>query len=113
MDCYLFNTYIEVCKIFIRNIVNRVWHPLMDHRLNPLRNIPDLSTRHLVMQILAWMWCIIFSTYLGSIVAFGVSAILHALLLAGVAITIGTFEVAKRRPKYMGVLGRSKDGEHD
>ena len=85
----------------------------MDHRLNPLRNIPDLSVRHLVMQILAWMWCIIFSTYLGSVVAFGVSAILHALLLAGVAITVGTFEVAKRGSEYIGILGRSDDQEHD
>ena len=113
MDCYLFTAYIEVYKIFIKNIINKTWNSVMDHRLNPLRNIPDLSVRHLVMQILAWMWCIIFSTYLGSVVAFGVSAILHALLLAGVVITVGTFEVAKRRPEYIGTLGRSNDGEHD
>ena len=85
----------------------------MDHRLNPLRNIPDLSTRQPVMQILAWMWGIIFSTYLGSVVAFGVSAILHALLLAGVTITVSTFEVAKRRPEYFDTLGRSNDKKHN
>jgi hypothetical protein len=97
----------------MQKFIYNIWNTVMDHRINPLRHIPDLNTRHLVMQILAWMWCIVFSTYLGSIVAFGVSAVLHALLLAGVVITVGTFEVAKRRPQYFGILGRSNDGEHD
>ena len=47
---------------------------IMDSKHNPLRNIPDMNTRHMIMQVLAWMWCIIFSMYLGSIVAFGISA---------------------------------------
>ena len=34
---------------------------IMDSRYNPLVNIQDVTTRHLVMQMLAWMWCIIFS----------------------------------------------------
>lgn len=85
----------------------------MDSSLNPLRHIPDLNTRHLVMQILAWMWCIIFSMSVGSVVVFGISAILHTLLLAGIAITVATFEVAKRSPTYFGPLGRAKHGEHE
>ncbi len=85
----------------------------MNSKVNPLRHIPDINTRHLVMQVLAWMWCIIFSSYLGSILVFGISAVLHTLLLAGIAITVGTFEVAKRRPQYFGALGRSNDGEHN
>lgn len=97
----------------MQKFIYTIWNTVMDHRVNPLRHIPDLNTRHLVMQILAWMWCIIFSTYLGSIVAFGISAILHALLLAGLVITVGTFEMAKRRPQYFGILGRSNNGEHD
>ena len=44
------------------------------------------------MQVLAWMWCIIFSMWVGSVVAFGISAIAHALLIAGVFITAGVFE---------------------
>lgn len=71
------------------------------------------NTRHLVMQLLAWMWCIIFSLYLGSITAFGISASIHALLIAGVFITLGVFETAKRRPSYFGGLGRGNGGEHD
>ena len=45
----------------IRGIVTKTWNAVMDSRYNPLSNIPDLNARHLVMQILAWMWCIIFS----------------------------------------------------
>ena len=100
-------------ELFMQKFIYNAWNIVMNSKVNPLRHIPDLSTRHLVMQILAWMWCIVFSTYLGSIVAFGISAILHALLLAALVITVGTFEVAKRRPKYFGVLGRSNNGEHN
>ena len=89
------------------------WDSVMNSALNPLRNIPDTNTRHLVMQILAWMWCIIFSMSVGSLVVFGISAIVHTLLLAGIAITVATFEVAKRAPEYFGPLGRGKEGEHD
>ena len=85
----------------------------MDSAKNPLSNIPDINTRHMIMQVLAWMWCIIFSMYLGSIVAFGISAIIHTLLLAGIFVTVGVFETAKRRPQYFGVLGRGKGGEHE
>lgn len=86
---------------------------IMDSRHNPLRNIPDMNTRHMIMQVLAWMWCVIFSMYLGSIVAFGISAAIHALLIAGVFITAGVFETAKRRPQYFGGLGRGAGGEHE
>ena len=71
---------------------------IMDSRHNPLRNIPDVNTRHMIMQVLAWMWCIIFSMYLGSIVVFGVSAMIHAVLIAGIFITASVFETARRRP---------------
>lgn len=94
------------------NIVN-LWNSIMDHNSNPLRHIPDLQTRHIVMQSLAWMWCIIFSMSLGSITVFGVSAVAHALLIAGVVLTVGTFETAKRKPQYFGGLGRGMGGEHE
>ena len=93
--------------------MNNLYKLIMDSRHNPLRNIPDMNTRHMIMQVLAWMWCIIFSMYLGSIVAFGISAIIHALLIAGVFITAGVFETAKRRPQYFGGLGRGAGGEHE
>jgi len=93
--------------------MNNIWKMVMDWRYNPLSNIPDMNTRHMVMQVLAWMWCIIFSMWVGSVVAFGISAIAHAMLIAGVFITAGVFETAKRRPQYFGGLGRGHGGEHE
>ena len=94
-------------------MIKQTWALIMDSERNPLRHIPDINTRHMVMQVLAWMWCIIFSMYIGSITVFGVSASIHALLIAGIFITLGTFETAKRRPQYFGGLGRGTGGEHE
>ena len=91
----------------------KLYNLIMDSKHNPLSHIPDTNTRHLVMQILAWMWCIIFGMSVGSVTVFGISAIAHALLIAGVFITAGVFETAKRRPQYFGGLGRGNGGEHD
>ena len=91
----------------------KLYNLIMDSRHNPLSNIPDTNTRHLIMQILAWMWCIIFSMWMGSIVVFGISAVAHALLIAGVFITASVFETARRKPQYFGVLGRGNGGEHE
>ena len=94
-------------------IVVQMWNLVMDHNVNPLKNIQDLQTRHLFMQLLAWMWCVIFASSLGSFLVFGISAIVHSLLIAGVAITVATFEMAKKQPQYFGGLGRGNGGEHE
>ena len=93
--------------------MTNIWKLIMDWRYNPLSHIPDTNTRHMVMQVLAWMWCIIFAMSVGSITVFGISAIAHALLIAGVFITAGVFETAKRKPSYFGGLGRGNGGEHE
>lgn len=74
------------------------WNVVMDDKRNPLSAIPDFSTRHMIMQVLAWMWCIVFGLMVGSWTVFGVSAIGHVLLLGAIAVTVGTFETAKRNP---------------
>ena len=91
----------------------KLYNLIMDSKRNPLSYIPDTNTRHMVMQLLAWMWCIIFGMSVGSVTVFGISAIAHALLIAGVFITAGVFETAKRKPQYFGGLGRGNGGEHD
>ena len=91
----------------------QLYHLVMDSRYNPLSHIPDTNTRHLVMQVLAWMWCIVFSMWMGSILVFGVSAAIHAILLAGIFITVGVFETAKHKPVYFGGFGRGGGGEHE
>lgn len=86
----------------------------MDSNKNPLRNIPDLATRHMIMQVLAWMWCIAFGIIVGSMWAGVFSMMLHSLLLAALVVTIATFETAKRKPNMFGSYsGRSSDGEHE
>ncbi len=89
------------------------WNSVMNANVNPLRHIPDLNTRHMVLQVLAWMWCIIFGFVVSSWTVFGVSAIAHVALLAGICLTVGTFETARRKPQYFGGLGRANGGEHE
>jgi hypothetical protein len=93
--------------------MTELYNLIMDSKHNPLSYIPDTNTRHMVMQLLAWMWCIIFGMSVGSITVFGISAVAHALLIAGVFITAGVFETARRKPNYFGGLGRGNGGEHE
>ena len=78
------------------------WNFIMNHNKNPLRNIPDTNTRHMIMQILAWMWCIVFSMYFSSMWIFGITTIAHIFILGAIAITVATFETAKRKPSIFG-----------
>ena len=50
----------------MRQWVYDCWNSVMDYEKNPLSAIPDFSTRHMVMQILAWMWCIVFGIIVGA-----------------------------------------------
>ena len=43
----------------MRQFVYDSWQGVMNAKHNPLKNIPDMQVRHLVLQALAWMWCII------------------------------------------------------
>ena len=86
--------------IDMREFIYDSWNSVMNMEKNPLRHIPDLNTRHMVLQVLAWMWCIMFSLYLGSMWVFGITAIAHVFILAAVVLTVATFETAKRRPTF-------------
>tara|TARA_B100000989_G_scaffold41639_1_gene26494 strand:+ start:1992 stop:2339 length:348 start_codon:yes stop_codon:yes gene_type:complete len=82
----------------------------MDAEVNPLRHIPDLQVRHMIMQVLAFMWSSIFAIAIAdSVMAFGISAIAHVLLVAGVVITVATFKVAEYKPN---AFVWRKDGYH-
>jgi hypothetical protein len=68
----------------------------------------------MIMQVLAWMWCIVFAIIVGSMWAGVFSMMLHTLLLGAVAVTVATFETAKRRPNiFGGNNGRGNGGEHE
>ena len=79
----------------MRAFIYNTWNAVMNHEKNPLRHIPDLQVRHLVLQILAWMWCIAFSLYFGSFVVFGYTAAAHFVLILAVIITVITFKKAE------------------
>ena len=83
----------------MRELIYKSWNSVMSAEHNPLRHIPDENVRHLIMQILAWMWCIMFSLWMGSMWVFGISTIAHATILAAITITVATFETAKRKPE--------------
>ena len=96
---YPIKTTLEKGVYPVRTFIVNGWNGIMDHNINPLRNIPDLNTRHMVMQVLAWMWCIVFSSYFGSMWMFGITAIAHIIVLAAIAVTVSTFTVAKQNPE--------------
>ena len=62
--------------------ITETYNLIMDSKINPLSKIPNLQVRHLVMQLLAYMWSLIFGIYIvESIYAFGISALAHSLLI--------------------------------
>jgi hypothetical protein len=40
----------------MRSFVVDCWNGVMDYRFNPLKHIPDLQVRHMMLQVLAWLW---------------------------------------------------------
>ena len=93
------------------------WNSVMDSDISPLKNIPNLQVRHMIMQVLAWMWCIAFGMIVNDIFAGIASMLAHIALLGAVAVTVATFETAKRNPDVFkridGYNGRQNNGEHN
>ena len=91
----------------------------MNYERNPLSNIQDLHVRHMGMQLLAWMWRIAFSLWVGSMWVFGLTAVIHLILIVAIVVTVAVFETAKRRSTYFDHwykergLGRGNGGEHE
>ena len=98
----------------MREWIFDAWNGVMNANMNPLRHIDDLQVRHLVLQVLAWMWCIVFALLVGSWTVFSISVIAHLALIAAIVITVGTFATAQRAPQSFNFmkgyhsLGRSR-----
>ena len=88
------------------------WNSVMDANVNPLKHIPDINVRHMVLQVLAWMWCIAFSMWVGSMWVFGFTAIAHVFILAAIVLTVATFETAKKKPDFFLRLEHRTNGYH-
>jgi hypothetical protein len=76
------------------------WSAVMDNRVNPLRHL-DLATQHYFMQVLGWMWSMVFSLSFLSIYNFGLVWLAHLLVFGGIAFTVAVFrESEKRRAEF-------------
>lgn len=88
---------------------------VMSIKSSPLKHF-DPITAHIVFQILALLWSLVFAAMLGSYLAFGVSAIFHILLISGVLSTVLVFREANKKDfvsNITGYNGRSFGGEHE
>ena len=77
---------------------------IMDADHDPLKHIPDVNTRHLILQTLAWMCCVIFASSICSWHFLGLSAIALLLLLAVVAMIL-----VHSKPPHQNMMTNSAD----
>ena len=84
----------------MKKFIYESYESVMGWNKNPLRHIGDFNTRHMVTQVLCWMWCIVFSILMGSWTVFGYTAIAHLVFVAAIFVTVASFETAKRNPKF-------------
>jgi hypothetical protein len=90
------------------------WNFVFDHEVSPLRHIPDVGTRHMILQVLGWMWAVAFAVAIGGYAMLPASLIGHAALIAAAAITVATYTTAATKPALFGSgSGRRRDGEHE
>lgn len=75
-----------------------VWNFIFDHEKSPLRHIPDFGVRHMVFQVLGWMWALSFSLAIGSYTFMAFSLIGHMILIGATAITVAVYTAAASRP---------------
>ncbi len=99
----------------IKKLILNAWDFIFNHEVSPLRNIPDISIRHYVLQALGIMWAVAASIAVQSYTFLGVSIVGHVVLIAAAAITASTYTAATLRPAMFKKAGwgRSPDGEHE
>jgi hypothetical protein len=98
----------------LKQLIVNGWNFIFNAEISPLRHIPDVATRHYVLQALGLMWAASFSVAIGSYTILAASVLGHSVLVAAAAITVATYTAAAKKPKsFVNVLGRSVDGEHD
>lgn len=98
----------------MKNLIKYAWDFIFNHSVSPLRHIPDLSTRHYVLQALGFMWAVAFSLAIGSYTFFAFNLLGHVVLIAAATVTIATYGTATLRPRTFALAsGRRSDGEHE
>lgn len=99
----------------MKKIIINSWDFIFNSDVSPLRHIPDISTRHYVLQALGFMWAIAFSLAISSYTFLAFSILGHVALIGAAAITVATYTTATLRPNAFKLagFGRSKEGEHE
>jgi hypothetical protein len=98
----------------MRKFVVFCWKYVFDHEVSPLRHIQDIPTRHMILQILGWMWAASFAIAIGSYTFLAISLVGHMVLIAAAAITVATYTTAEKRPSlFKRISARRSDGEHE
>ena len=72
------------------------WEAVMDSRHNPLSHL-DLASQHYMMQVLGWMWSMVFSLSFLSIFQFGYVWMAHLLVFGGATMTVAVFREAEKQ----------------
>ena len=79
----------------MKSLLAKNWNVLMDSRFNPLRHM-DLASQHVYMQVLGWMWSMVFSISYLSISQFGIVWIPHMLIIGGFCFTAALFKESEK-----------------
>jgi hypothetical protein len=98
----------------MKSMIVFAWNYVFDHEVSPLRHIPDTAVRHMILQVLGWMWAVAFSAAIGSYTILPASLVGHAALFAAAAVTVATYTIAAKKPVVFSAgSGRRRDGEHE
>ncbi len=98
----------------MQKLIAASWNFIFNHEFSPLRHIPDVATRHMIFQVLGWMWAVAFAMSIGSYALLPASLMGHAALIAAAAITAATYTAAASKPAlFKAGSGRRRDGEHE
>ena len=77
-------------------MIRSLYNLVMDPERNPLQALPKM-VRFQYMVVLAYMWSVVFSIYIGTIAYLGPSIAAHTILLVGVFFTADIFRRARKR----------------
>lgn len=98
----------------MRRMIVFAWNFIFNAEVSPLRHIPDVSTRHYVLQALGLMWAVASCVALGSYALVAASVVGHIVLIGAASITVATYTAATFTPGvFRSNSGRRRDGEHE
>ena len=84
----------------MKQFVLSIWDAVMDSRHNPLSHL-DLASQHYMMQVLGWIWSMVFSLSFLSIFQFGYVWMGHLLMIGGVTFTVAVFREAQKQQQAL------------